>query len=56
MNTRNCHVHHDHEHDHTQHDAALLDPVCGMTVDEDAPHRAEYAGRIYRFCSAGCRT
>jgi Cu+-exporting ATPase len=56
MNTHSCHGHHDHDHDHAQHDAALLDPVCGMTVDEDAPHRAEHAGHIYRFCSAGCRT
>jgi P-type Cu+ transporter len=33
------------------------DPVCGMTVDpHTAKHRADYAGRPYYFCSAGCRT
>ncbi len=31
------------------------DPVCGMTVKTDTPHRAEYQGRAYYFCSAGCR-
>ncbi len=35
----------------------VKDVVCGMTVDADATeHRAEYQGRIYYFCSAGCRT
>jgi P-type Cu+ transporter len=36
--------------------APLKDPVCGMTVTKDSPHRAEHAGRPYWFCSAGCRT
>ena len=54
-----------HAHDH--HDAGgnptpgaagepLKDPVCGMTVTEASPHRAEHAGSPYWFCSAGCRT
>jgi YHS domain-containing protein len=30
------------------------DPVCGMTVSLDTPHRIEHAGRTYLFCSAGC--
>ena len=31
------------------------DPVCGMTVDPHAtPHRGQYAGRTYYFCSKGC--
>ena len=30
------------------------DPVCGMQVREDSPHRHQHAGREYRFCSAGC--
>ncbi len=35
--------------------AAVLDPVCGMTVDPDrTPHHAEGAGRALHFCSAGC--
>ncbi len=34
----------------------MIDPVCGMTVDpHKTPHRAEYAGHPYYFCSAGCR-
>ncbi len=32
------------------------DPVCGMSVDpHTAKHRAEYAGRTYYFCRAGCK-
>jgi Cu+-exporting ATPase len=33
----------------------LQDPVCGMTVAADGPHRYEHAGRTWRFCCAGCR-
>ena len=36
--------------------AALKDPVCGMTVTEQSPHRAEHEGRPYYFCGARCRT
>ncbi|HEX7285953.1 MAG TPA: heavy metal translocating P-type ATPase [Candidatus Angelobacter sp.] len=33
------------------------DPVCGMTVDPNiARGRAEYLGKTYYFCSAGCET
>jgi Cu+-exporting ATPase len=33
----------------------VRDPVCGMTVDpHTTPHRSNYAGRTYYFCSAGC--
>src|SRR3989338_4205367 len=28
------------------------DPVCGMTVKPESPHRCEYRGAEYRFCSA----
>ena len=32
------------------------DPVCGMDVDpHTAKHRAEFEGKTYYFCSAGCR-
>ena len=31
------------------------DPVCGMSVRADSPHRSSYAGREFRFCSAGCK-
>lgn len=35
----------------------VIDPVCGMTIDpHSTPHRAEYKGHTYYFCSAGCRT
>ncbi len=30
------------------------DPVCGMTVASNSPHRIERAGSTYLFCSAGC--
>jgi Cu+-exporting ATPase len=33
-----------------------VDPVCGMKVDPaTAKHRFEDGGRVYHFCSAGCR-
>ncbi|WP_223796237.1 heavy metal translocating P-type ATPase [Sphingomonas nostoxanthinifaciens] len=35
----------------------VRDPVCGMTIDAAAtPHRADYNGQTYQFCSAGCRS
>ena len=34
---------------------ANIDPVCGMTVAPDGPHRLQHRGTTYRFCSAGCR-
>ena len=47
-------------HDHTStgrteasHEA--VDPVCGMTVEIESPHRATHAGRSFRFCSNECR-
>ena len=64
--TRSSHAGHqhgpEHDHDHKEHSApgsaneALRDPVCGMTVTTDSPHKAEHAGRPYWFCSTGCRT
>ncbi len=30
------------------------DPVCGMTVDPEGPHRHSHAGTTYHFCSARC--
>ncbi|SNS09900.1 Cu+-exporting ATPase [Sphingomonas laterariae] len=36
---------------------AVLDPVCGMTVDPATTgHHAAHDGKDYHFCSAGCRT
>jgi Cu+-exporting ATPase len=34
--------------------AEARDPVCGMTVARDTPHRHVHAGVIHRFCSAKC--
>src|SRR5207237_6766732 len=31
------------------------DPVCGMTVSADSPHRATHGGSEYFFCGAGCK-
>ncbi|TGQ65613.1 heavy metal translocating P-type ATPase [Mesorhizobium sp. M00.F.Ca.ET.186.01.1.1] len=37
--------------------AVLRDPVCGMTVDAAAGKpTSEHGGRLYHFCSEGCRT
>lgn len=35
--------------------AVHVDPVCGMSVDEQTPHSAEAAGVRYFFCSGSCR-
>jgi Cu2+-exporting ATPase len=34
---------------------AAIDPVCGMKVRADTPHRYSFEGREYLFCCAGCR-
>ena len=51
-------AHHHHAgHGETLPAGKVLDPVCGMTVDpQTTPHRAEFDGKPYFFCSAGCRT
>src|ERR1700724_1917513 len=34
---------------------AVVDPVCGMTVDPaKTAHHATHAGHAFHFCSAGC--
>src|SRR5271165_7105105 len=40
----------------TSEDMGLRDPVCGMTVKADSPHRLDHAGIQYAFCCAGCKT
>ena len=53
-----AHAHgHAHEHGHGAPAAgSATDPVCGMRVDPaSAKHSAEFAGKTYYFCSAGCR-
>jgi YHS domain-containing protein len=35
---------------------AAIDPVCGMTVEEDsAAATAEYKGVTYYFCNVNCK-
>ncbi len=42
-------------HPYNQH-TAIVDPVCGMTVDPaKSPHRYTHEGHDYSFCCAGCR-
>ncbi|MBY3131771.1 heavy metal translocating P-type ATPase [Rhizobium laguerreae] len=66
MDTKDDH-HHGHANGHNHccsgHDqeklaeAVIRDPVCGMTVDPRVGKPSlDYDGRIYHFCSEGCRT
>jgi Cu+-exporting ATPase len=48
----NAQAHHHHEHDQP---AELRDPVCGMIVKPDTPHRLAHNGADVLFCSAGCK-
>jgi P-type Cu+ transporter len=41
--------------EHSHHPDAMKDPVCGMTVTTESPHRHDFAGHSYAFCGAGCR-
>ena len=54
-----CRGHHHARHEHSEvanHQGAVTDPVCGMTVDPaTSKHRFEHGGQIFHFCSAGCR-
>ncbi|QEZ48985.1 heavy metal translocating P-type ATPase (plasmid) [Cupriavidus oxalaticus] len=36
-------------------EASPRDPVCGMTVQRDAPYQMSYAGAQYFFCSSACQ-
>jgi Cu+-exporting ATPase len=53
-------MNHDEQHaghaGHAGHPAAdiIKDPVCGMTVKPDTPHRLAHDGREWLFCSAKC--
>ena len=37
-------------------DLALKDPVCGMKVTTQSPHRLQHEGKPVYFCSIGCKT
>ena len=55
------HIHGEGEEHHHADGAKVghleIDPVCLMKVDPlTTPHRAEFQGREYYFCSASCRT
>jgi Cu+-exporting ATPase len=54
---RGCEHGHSHAHGHGAPAAgSAKDPVCGMTVDPaTARHSADFAGKTYYFCCAGCR-
>jgi P-type Cu+ transporter len=43
-------------HDAHGHETVIRDPVCGMTVDPaGSKPTAQHEGRLFHFCSAGCR-
>ncbi len=43
-------------HGHGEMAGGARDPVCGMRVDPaTAKHQFAHAGRMFHFCSAGCR-
>lgn len=58
-----CCGHSHGEHDKPGEDSSgksntltLKDPVCGMNIEKDkSAGTAEYKGRTYYFCAAGCR-
>lgn len=39
----------------TRSEKSVIDPVCGMAVEADAPHHTTYRGRDFHFCSSGCQ-
>jgi YHS domain-containing protein len=53
------HDHHEHAEEHSHEQAAVTDPVCGMTVDPDAARakglHSSYGGRDFFFCGKGCK-
>lgn len=38
----------------TPSDELAVDPICGMTVSRDSPHRVESGSETWWFCCAGC--
>jgi len=33
----------------------MIDPVCGMEVDETSSYKTMYKGKVYYFCSNHCK-
>ncbi|WP_372866885.1 heavy metal translocating P-type ATPase [Pseudomonas sp.] len=54
MNTASGHHEHDHQHPAGRQNDGQQDPVCGMQVNPDSSHSAQYQGETYRFCSQKC--
>src|SRR4029453_9131867 len=55
--TKSTHQHAPEGRGHSHSSAAdgVRDPVCGMLVDpHTTPHRHQFEGRTYYFCSGGC--
>ena len=52
----NEHAHHPPGDQAGPPDRQAVDPVCGMSVRADSPHRTTYEGREYLFCCGGCLT
>jgi len=50
----NTHTHRNHHSDHALTEL-VRDPVCGMEVKPDTPHRLTHDGAEVLFCSAGCK-
>ena len=50
-----AHGHGTSHHEPAGQQGAVVDPICGMTVDPAAPAHADYAGQDYALCSAGCQ-
>lgn len=48
-------THHEHRTPGYGEAEERKDPVCGMTVEADSPHRFEHEGTEYLFCSADCK-
>lgn len=49
------HASHSHAAHREHHANAAVDPVCGMEVKPDSPHRTDHGGRPVLFCSERCR-
>ncbi len=32
-----------------------IDPVCGMTVNDDSEFKSDYQGKEYYFCCSHCK-
>ena len=47
--------HHNHTNSKKTDSKKFVDPVCGMTVDENTPHQTLLGHTTYRFCSAKCQ-